>query len=899
MELFRAAYSRVKGFINRNAISADIDKEMRAHIEFLAEEYERNGMPAVEARQAALRRFGNLSVMKERGYDVRGAGIIDYLYRDIRYAFRNLRRTPAFTLTVIVTLALGIGANTALFSIIDRLLIRPLPYVHGEQLAIVYESMPAIHADRTFVSPANWMDWQRQSKSFESLAAWTTGAITLSGQGEPDRLKRQLVSAEFFPLLRAQPLLGRTFTSDDDRPNAPDVVVLSHSLWQRRFGSDPAIVGRRIELDATSYEVVGVMPADFHFVDMDVACWSPLALDRQIDWRKNSGRFINVVGRLKPSVAQAAAQAEMATIARQLSETYTYNRGTSAQVVGLREVLSGKVKRSLLALFAVVGTLVLIACFNVAGMLLARAASRRQEIAIRVSLGAGRASIVRQLLVESLLLAGIGGLAGIAVAQFIVRTVLDLTPRDLIPLTEPTLDGWILLYTLGLSVITGCIFGLAPAVSATQNSFSSQLRGIGRSITESGRMRYGLVTAQIALTLVLLTGAGLFVRSLFKLVGTTTGLDARDVLTVYVEPPERRYNRERQVEFFKQIIERLQSLPGVQSVAAASSIPVVGPNPQTPAHIHGTLPLFKDQDLNAGLRVSDLSSAPLESTGGLVPHTLVVTPGYFKTLGIPVLKGREFQPDDQSNGRPLFIVNEALAAKYFARQDPLSASLSVLMGRENPYGQIVGVVGNVSEGSLRQSAEPTVFYLHGRDTAESFSPGMTVFVRSRNAEDQIKPAVQAIHEIDSSQPVTNIKLLRDVLGESASRERLTAILSTSFALTALLLAALGVYGLLAYSVTERTKEIGIRLALGARPESVLRMILTRGFRMIFGGAVIGTAVTFAVSRSIETLLFGVSPNDPATFAGVLVLLFAVATIAVWIPARRASRVDPMIALRHD
>src|SRR6266850_2150967 len=742
MEFLRAAYRRVKALFLGKALDSDMDREMRAHLDLLVEEYERTGMSPEEARRAASRRFGNLLRIKERGRDIRGAGILEDLLRDARNAMRNLRRTPGFTVTVVLTLAIGIGANTALFSVIDRLLLRPLPYPQGEQLMMVYETLPLLKLEHADVSPANWLDWQRESRSFEALAAWSANAMTLTGEGEPQRLNGQAVSAEFFDLLLVPPSLGRTFTMDDDQPDTHRVVVLSGGFWRRRFGGAPNVIGKTIELDANAYEIVGVMPSGFRLVSPDADYWVPYGLSRTRNWRQTSGRFINVVGRLKPSITQSVAQAEMAGIARQLSAAYTFNRDTSVSVVGLREALTGEVKASLLTLFAAVGILVLIACFNVASMLLARSAARRQDFAIRASLGAGRGAIVRQLLVESMVLAFAGGLSGVVVARAGVSALLKFIPQNLMGITEVPLDGSILLYITGLSVLTGSIFGLAPAMSTTRRVFTAHLRGMGRSFTTSSKLRQHLVTAQIAMTVVLLCGAGLLTRSLMQLLGTKTGMDAHGVLTMYMQPPERRYDDVQRVQLFKNVIERLRVLPGVQLVAAASSIPVIGPDPVTVAHIHGMPPLFRGQDLNAGLRVQDINSIPISAAGGLLPHARVVAPGYFKTLGIPVLQGREFVESDQrENAQPVFIVNEALASKYLAGQDPLSASLSVLMSDRNPYGRIVGVVGNVIEGSLRKAAEPTVFYADGNNSAGGFAPGMTIFIRSSGV-DVAKAAVQ-------------------------------------------------------------------------------------------------------------------------------------------------------------
>jgi putative ABC transport system permease protein len=874
MDLLKHAFRRFKALFTRRALDEDMNKEMRLHLELLAKEYEDSGMPPQEARRVARRRFGNVARIKEEGRDIRGAGILEGLLRDAHHALRGFRRSPVFTATVILMLALGIGANTAIFSIVDRLLIRDLPYPDGEQLMMVYESTASF--PRNNVSPANWMDWQGMSQSFEFLAAWNSVSSTVTGEGEPELLLGQTGSVEFFPALRVQPFFGRTFVAQDYQPNSSRVVILSHRLWQRRFGDDRAVIGKEIDLDANAHEVIGVMPPDFYFVSPDTDFWVPYLLDRDRDWRATSGRIMLVMGRLKPSVSPAAAQAEMGPIAARLEKTHAFNQNTSVAVVPLREILTGQVRASLLVLFGAVGVLLLIACFNVASMMLARAASRRREMAVRSSLGAGRGVLLRQLLVESSLLALAGGTAGFFVATWAVGLLLAWTPRTLLRVTEVPLDARVLLYALALSVVTGFIFGAGPAFAATRNSLSEALREGGRSLTRSARLRQGLLITQVAMTVLLLCGAGLLLRSFAALNGVRTGVDAPDVLTMQVSLPAARYNRNQQVAFAQGAIERLRGLPGVEAAGAARSIPVMGPTAGTGVHIQGTQDVAMNERPMARVRSA--------------------TPGYFATLGIPVVRGRDFNDGDlKENAEPVFIVNDAFARTHLAGRDPLETTIKVFMSSDNPYARIIGVVADVNEGSIRNAAAPTVFY----NLRQLTYSGITLFVRGREPSSLMKTAAQAIRDLDPNLPVTQVRTLQQAFGLSIARERLNAIVSGAFALTAMLLASLGLYGLLAFLVAERTREIGIRIALGAKASSVLRMVMHHGLRLVLCGAVLGLATALAVSRWIRSLLFGITPYDPLTFAAVIALLVAVSALAAFVPARRATKVDPAITLRQE
>jgi predicted permease len=851
-----------------------MDREMAYHIESLTRELVRSGMDDAQAARTARRRFGDVRRLKERGHDVRTARLVDQVVRDAKYAWRGLRRSPGFATAVLLTLALGIGGNTAIFSVVDQVLLRALPYPGGDSLVMVYES--GLGGDGHFdVSPANWLDWQRDSRTFQSLAAWVQSSRTLTGAGEPARVRIQLVSAEFFPLLGVRPLLGRTISADDDRPDAPLVAVLSYGLWQRQFGGDPQVIGRSAQLDDRAVEIIGVMPAGFRFVYQDNDAWSAFRLDRNRAWRDTAGRFQHVIGRLQDGATLAGARTEMEGIAARLAATYEFNKNTTVDLVPLREELTGQVKASLWVLYAAVAVLLSIACFNVANLLLARAASRQREMAIRTSLGAGRSAIVRQLLVESLLLAVVGGALGIALARWSLDVLVAFAPPDLLRVPDLSVDRRVLLYAVGISMLTGLVVGLAPALLAARRSIAGALRASGLNVTESARLRQALVVCQVALTVILLCGAGLLVRTIVELDRVNSGFEKRGILTMAVGVPDARYPPEARVTFYRDLVARLQALPGVVSAAAANSLPVVGsPRGGTVIHRLGT-PL---------LPVNERSIATIR----------VVTPGYFRTLAIPVVRGREFTDADLANPAAGFIVNEAFAKAYLSDIEPLQASLSVAMEAENPYLPVIGVVGDVSEGSVGRDARPTIFYSHRR-LAET---GMTLFVRARDPESLVRAAVAAVHERDPNLAVTRVQTLGTALSESLARERLNALVSGAFALSGLLLASLGLYALLAFLVAERTREFGIRIALGEGLTALMRSVVGGGLRLVGLGAAIGICGALLVLRSFQHLLFGVTAHDPPTYIAVLLLLAGVSAVAAWVPARRAARVEPLVALRE-
>jgi predicted permease len=873
----------------RSRVESDLAEQLDAHREMIKADLLSRGIDPLQADIASRRALGNEQLVREFSRDQLFPRWIDGILRDSRYAVRSLCRVPAFTIAVILTLALGIGLNTAIFSAVDRVLLRPLSFPDAERIMLLHETGVS-NSPKMDVNPSNWLDWQRDSKTFESFAAWTDrNPATLTGQGEAERLEAETVSYEFFSILKVRPLLGRDFRPEDDQPGAGPTTVLSYSLWQRKFAGDPNIIGKTVQLNSRPVEIIGVMPEGFHFLSRSTQIWRAFGLNRSLAWRERGGRFLPyVVGRVRPSVEPAAAKVEMQTIASRLAQSYAFNKNTSAAVIPIHEAVTGQVRTSLLVLFAAVGVLLVIACSNIANLLVARSANRRREIAIRTSLGAGRGVIVRQVLIESLLLAAAGGIAGVFIARWSLDVLLKLAPSNLLPLSAVSIDGSMLLYTLVLSVTTGILVGLVPAVPSIRLAVADQLRNGGRSVTASLRLRQGLIVAQVAMTIVLLCGAGLLVRTLFRLTQDPIGVDPKNVLTMRVELPPARYNENRQIQFFEQVTEKLQNLPGVESVSAAADIPV-------------------SQKRTAGTGFQILGEPPAPLTSGPFARIRVVMPGSFKTLGIPLLQGRDFGEEDMSDGAAqVFIVNEAFVKAYLSSRDALSTSISVFMKLSNPaapmygepnnpFGRIIGIAGDVKEGTLRDSSEPTVFYNERQLT----SAGMTLLVRSGRGADLAKEAGVIVHEMDRNLPLIEVRMLSDAFSETLARDRLNAIVSAAFAVCALLLASVGLYGLLAFTVAERTTEIGIRMALGAQASQLLSAIVCQGYCLVLIGGFLGLIAAFAASRFLKTLLFGVTPYDPFTFIFVSALLALVTLVAVLIPAWRATQVNPIMALRED
>jgi putative ABC transport system permease protein len=811
---------------------------------------------------------------------------LETTWQDLRYAIRGMRRNPGFAATAILSLALGIGASVAIFTLTDNLLLRPLPYREPGQLMMVWEVNPHHKgSNRNVVSPANYLDWKAQNSVFESMAVFGDGRAAFSvsgfkGGARVEELEEQYMSADLLPMLGVQPLRGRLFTAAEDLPNAPDVVLISYRLWQSWFGGDENVIGRKVQLRSRPATIIGVMPPGFYFRNRNTDLWETEGLDPARDYRKTSGRYLMSVARLKPGVSRDQAQAQMTAIARRLETDYPqFDTYWTVNVESLRESLVSEVRTSMLVLLGAVGLLLAVACANVANLFLARYTSRRREMAVRVAIGAGRGRVVRQLITESVTLGAAGGVLGVLLARWAVLGLLALAPVDLSHNVSVAVDYRIVLFAVGVSVLTGVIFGLAPSFVAARVDLTRGLREDSRSsVGGSGHLRAGLVAAEVALCVMLLAGAGLLFRSLVGLQGVDPGLNPSRVLTFSVLIPGARYREPVQrTQFFSRALDQIENLPGVESASAVSFLPFNGMAAGTGVTIAGRLPAKPGEELVTIVRT--------------------VMPGYFRTMEIPLKRGRVFTAADNTlDSAYRFVVNQEFAQKYMAGEEPVGQQISVAMDRKNPFGEIIGVVGNVKEGALDKEPAPTVYYIH----AHLIYTGMVFVLRTKNDPLSLAdPVRRVIHGIDPAQPVAQIRTMDAIVRETFARQRFSALLLGGFSLVSLLLAAVGIYGVLAYSVTERTREIGVRVALGAEPGRILALVLGSGMRVVLAGALVGMGGALALTGLLKSLLFGVKPHDAATFAAVPLVLIAVALLAAYLPARRAARLAPVDALRAD
>ena len=807
-------------------------------------------------------------------------------WQDIRYGVRMLIKSPAFTSVAVLTLALGIGANTAIFSVVNSVLLGTLPYRNAEQLALVWEHSP--RNDRNVGNPANFMDWKEQNSSFADMAAFVDTRSVLIGEGDPEELPMQLANPNLFSVLGVDAYLGRTLIPGDGEPNQPRVVVLSYGLWQRRFGSDPNIVGRQLNLGRQPTTVVGVMPPNFRWfirkgslTAKEAEAWMPYVITNEN--RVRQGRFLSVVGRLRPGVTMPQAHAEMRTIGTRLEQQFhQFNANWNVNVVPLREQLTGDIRLPLLILLGAVGFVLLIACANVANLLLARAATRQKEIAIRSALGAKRWRVVRQLLTEGLPLAVFGGLFGLLLAWWGTSLLASLSPPELIDLSEVKINTSVLAFTLGVSLLTGMIFSLAPSLESTRLNLSDSLKeGVkgSSSGTTTHRLRSVLVVVQVALALVLLVCAGLLIRSFNRLNSVDPGFNAENVLTMRVVLPGRKYDEDPKViGFFKQAIDRIQALPGVESAGAINFLPFAGPSAGTDFFIEGQPKPAPGQEPITSVCVTDVN--------------------YFNTMQIPLKRGRLFTEQEATEMRHVVVVNETLARKYFPNEDALGKRITIYMKDPPDLGptEIIGIVADSRAKNLDGEIEPMSYWPHP-ELAYSF---MTLVIRTKGDASNIAASARnVIQTLDPEQPVSDVRTLDSLLSKSIAKARFTTLLLTLFAGVALVLAAVGIYGVISYLVAQRHHEIGVRMALGAQTGDVLKLVLKNGMVLALIGVAIGIAGAFALTRVMTTLLFGITPTDAVTFGTVSVVLILVALLACYIPARRATKVDPLNALRYE
>ncbi len=888
MKWFNILRDRLRALRRRDNVIDDIDREMRLHLDLQTDANIKAGMSPGEAREKALRSFGNVNCAVDAAYDVKGGGLFETLAQDVRYGARVLLKHKAFTAVAVITLALGIGANTAIFSVVNELLLRPLPYRDADRVVMLWEVSPEGRHQNT-TSRANFRAWRDQSTSFQHVAAFSDQRFNLTGDGEPEEVSGQLALPEIFKVLGVDPILGRTLLPEDAEPGKPLVAVLSYGLWQRRFGGQSNVIGKPIVLNSRTFTIVGVMPRNFQFhikqrsgTGRPAEVWTTLPMPSG-SLEADRGRFLSVVARLKDGVTPEQAAAELRTIQSRLSdEAPEFNKNFSGEVLPLREQFFGNVRRPLWLMLGAVGFVLLIACANVANLLLSLATSREKEIALRAALGARRSRIVRQLLTESLMLALLGSVLGLGFAWLGIKALVLIAPGDLLSLQSVGLNLSVLLWTLGVSVFTGIIFGLAPALHISRLNLNDSLKEGGKA--ESGqasgsrRLRSVLVVSEIALAVVLLASAGLLIRSFIRLQHVDRGFDTQNVISMVVRLPFARYREDAQlVTFFNQAMERLQRLPGVRSAGMVNF-----------------LPLYGGLGSSTGFKIMGRPESPPGQ--GPVTDVRVVDAGYFQTMGIPLLRGRNFSAPELREAKRVILINEALARKYFPNEDPIGQRLDVSMFETPVITEIVGVVGNVRYDSLIEEAPPAVYFPH----PELAYPFMTFVLRTDGDPAAIAPAVQReIRALDPNQPISDVRTMEQVMSEAVSRSRFNTLLLALFAGLATLLSAVGIFGVMNYSVALRTREIGLRLAIGAQPRQVLLLILKQGLLLTVIGLGLGLIASFALTRLLSGLLFGVAAVDATTFTTISLLLVAVSMLACYLPARRAMRIDPMLALRYE
>jgi predicted permease len=871
---------RLRALLHKAEMERELDEELRFHLEKEREQNLARGMSREEARLAALRSFGGVEQVKEESRDVRGVRLVEELGQDLRYGARMLRKQPGFTLIVVLTLALGIGANITIFSVVNAVLLRPLPYPDADRLVFLWSVAPAQNIRERASAYDNVSQWREQNKSFEDIAVFDPTAVTLTGVAELEQIMSVRASANFFPLLGVTPMLGRTFTADEEQQKVR-VVVLSHGLWQRRFGAAPDVLGQTLEIDGVSSQVIGVMPEHFQFGE-NTPVWEPHTLFP--DWeaqkvQRGTGSW-QVVGRLKPQVSLAQAQTEMSTIARRLEQAYPdANKGLGINLVPSQLQLTGSnVRLALWMLFGAVVLVLLIACTNVANLMLARGIAREREMAIRIAHGAGRMRLIRQLLTESALLSLLGGAIGLLIASWGIRALLSFSPPNIPNLDSVAIDAKVLAFTSVVSLLTSLLFGLVPALKISQMQPSAALKE-GRSASggiSGRRLRSLLLITELSLAVLLLAGAGLFLRSFSKLQAVDPGFDPARVLHMQLTPA-RNSTADQWRVYYQQVNERIAALPGVEAAGLTSEI-FIGGNPGGPITIEGASP-----DSSATARI------PFRGD--------VISEGLLETLRVPLRKGRFFNAQDNQVAVPVTIINETMARRFWPGEDALGKRFKLGPAQStNPWLTVVGVVGDMRRQSLERQPIAQIFQPY----LQSSERRLILLIRTTGDPIQFAPVVRSeIRAIDKTILVNGIATLESQVDQRVAERRFQTWLLTLFSALALLLAAVGIYGLMQQSVTLRTNEIGIRLALGARSADVLRLVIGQGMRLALRGVGVGLLAAFGFTRVLSGLLFGVTATDPVTFIAAPLVLLLVAVLACWIPARRATKVDPMIALRSE
>ncbi len=886
MNWLRELGRRLRTLMDRRQFDADLEEEMRLHLELRQQEQLQRGMSADDARAAAGRRFGNPTALRENSRMEWGWEWFEHLAQDLHYGLRMLRKSPGFTAVAVLTLALGIGANTAIFSIVDAVLLRSLPYPDPDQLVLMFAT-PLQRPDALLsISYRDFTDCREQNRVFSEMAGNAFHDLTLTGAGEPSIVNTAAVTPEIFPLLNAKPLAGRTLLPEDGKQGAAPMAVLSENLWRSRFGSNPALIGQSITLDMRSFTVVGILPASFRYPDgaahQDV--WIPVAQDPLFGplMSQPGSRLLVGIGRLKPGVSLTHAQAEMNTLGARLAKEFpAEDSGLTIRIQPYRQAVVGNVKSALLILLGAVGLVLLIACANIANLLLSRATSRGREIAVRIAIGAGRARIVRQLLTESALIGLLGGVAGVLLAVVGVWSFRPFLPSQVIQISSIQVGGSVLAFALLLSLAAALAFGLAPTLLATPSNLQTNIKEGGERTGQRGgqHVRSVLAIAEISLAMVLLVAGGLLMRSFALVTAVNPGFDPKNVIEAEVSLPQFQYSTPQQwTVFSNELLERLHAQPGLRDSAVAAPLPM-------------------DRQGEAAFEFSIVGNPPLPPGKSTTADYATVSPDYFRVMRIPLLRGRLFSEQDSPSNAHVAIISETLARRYFPNQDPIGRRMRFgFPPNSNVSREIVGVVGDVRDVALSKKPGPMMYV----PFAQAPLYGGEVVVRSSLSASSVAAAIrQAVHSIDKALPVTDVESLRDALGESISQERFRTLLLSSFSGIALLLAAVGIFGVISYSVSQRTREIGIRMAVGAQRRDVLWMILGQGAKLALLGLSAGAVMALLLTRLMASLLYGVSATDPLTFGAVALVLLGVAVVACYIPARRAMRVDPMVALRYQ
>ena len=890
--MFSDPFFRLRTLFRHNTVEKEMNNELRFHFEQQVDKLMRSGMSKDEASRQARFEFGGEDKVREECREARGVGSVEMLLQDLHYGARTLLKDPSFSLVAVLTLALGMGATTAIFSVVDAVLLHPLPFRDSSRLVVVWENFLTLNHPHNVAAPANFLDWESQNTVFEGMTAMADSHAKLTGSGDPQQIVLGNVTAGFLSVTGVNPILGSGFNADNWKEGKDDVVLLDYGFWKERLGGDPGIVGKTIELNGKPVVVVGVAPKDFTLFIKDgnltgsrPQMWSPWAVPK--DWgdrKQGVGRYLTVLARMKPGVTVAQAQEQISTIAWRLQQEYPLtNAHWGTTVVPIREQLSGDLRPALLTLFCAVAFLLLIACANVSSLLLARAAKREKEIAIRAAIGASRWRIARQLLTESVLLAGSGGALGLLLAFWGTRALLASGPKDLLDLRYVTLNLRLLAFTATVTMVSSIVFGFLPSFLSARSQIGESLKDEARS-TATGRstlLRSLLVVAQMSLALVLLVGSGLLIRSFVRLVGVDPGFDPRNLLTFQVGLPHAKYPQdEAQMAFFRDLLLRLGRLPGVRSVSMENFPPLTGMGSATSVHIIGQ-PKRGEADLPvSGVRV--------------------VGPDYFRTMGIPLQAGRLFDERESTEASHVVVVNQAFVEEYLRGENPIGKKISIYMHDDkfddDHPSEIVGVCGAVHQSALDSEAKPNVYW----PMPELTYSRMTFLVRTSNDPAALVPAIRRqLREIDPELPMASVATMEQLLGDSLARSRFTMSLLGVFAAVALALTAVGIYGVISYSVAQRTHEIGIRMALGAQRGNVLGLVLKQGARLMIAGVGLGVVSALVLTRSMSSLLYGVGATDPATFAAVVFILLAVAFLASYVPARYATRVSPMTALRNQ